>query len=799
MTPERWRQVKEVFQELVEVSATEHAARLAQLDDELRREVVALLAAATTGAQDFLEVPAAHSFDEDDGRIGRRVGPWRIVEELGRGGMGAVYLARREDQEVKGEVALKVVKRGMDTDVVLRRFRAERQILAGLSHPNIARLLDAGSTDDGTPWFAMELVRGEPIDRHCARRELDLDARIGLFTTVCGAVHHAHQNLIVHRDLKPSNILVTADGRPVLLDFGIAKLLDPEADATATEHAVMTPAYASPEQLAGKVVTTASDVYSLGVLLFELLTSSRPYEVSSAHALHQTLARGEVPAASVALARSGKDPRGVRRLRGDLDAIVAMAMKPAPEARYASPRELAQDLEAYLEGRPTVARREGVAGRTWKLIRRHRVVSAAIVAVVIALVGGVVATTRQARIAEAERARAERRSDEVRRLAGRVLFDLHDAIADLPGSTAARALLVQESRTYLESLALEARERPDLLIELSQAWLRLGDVQGNAGNANLGEHEAARTSYVRALEIAEHALALAPTSRAARLAVAAARNRAGDMKWEDGDLAGSAAIFEHVISDLRALVAADPGDHEAQHLLAQSVSDLGDGLRKVEPARAFALYDEARAIEEALMAAPAKPTVAGDDVRIARTLSVILNKLARIAVEEGDRPTALARYQKSLAIRERLLARAPTSAGARRDLSTSLTFVGKLLLADGGRRRRLSFRRRCAVRGAGAGGRAGRMGLCLRPSLRQPQGADQGSAEGGPRYPVRHRLAGHPAARICLPHRPGEDLHSAAVDGRTAAAAGRARHRRAGGDRLPHEARRRRDRALGRI
>ena len=673
MTPERWREIKAVFQAVIELPVVERAARLAAADAETRREVEQLLAAATTGAADFLERPAAVELVDE--QLGRRVGPWRIVAELGRGGMGAVYRARRDDAEVEGEVALKVVKRGMDTDFVLRRFRAERQILAGLSHPNVARLLDAGTTDDGRPWFAMELVHGEPIDRHALRLALGVRERVELLITVCGAVHHAHQNLIVHRDLKPSNILVTDDGRPVLLDFGIAKLLDPEVDATATGVALMTPAYASPEQLTGKPVTTASDVYSLGVLAFELLAGARPYAGGSAESIVRALERGDVPSASAAAARARLEPRRVRALRGDLDAIVAMAMRPEPAQRYSSARELAQDLRAHLAGLPTVARREGLLGRSWKLVRWHRVVVVASAAVVVALVGGVVATTHQARIARAERARAERRFDETRRLAGRVIFELHDAVAELPGSTAARVKLVEESITYLEELAREARGRPDLLVEVSSAWARLGDVQGNLASANLGQRDLARDSYARALSMAEEARRHAPADRAARLAVAIARNRAGDMDFDGNDLVGAAQEYQASIALLRPL-AVDAGDDvEPGHQLACSLIDLADSVAATEAARALALYREALALEEALAAR-------SQDPRLRRTLSLALNKVARAEEKAGDRSTALARFRQALAIREELLARAPTSAAARRDVSISIGHIARVLRAE---------------------------------------------------------------------------------------------------------------------
>ncbi|PYQ60428.1 MAG: serine/threonine protein kinase, partial [Acidobacteria bacterium] len=267
MTPERWNQIKVILESALEREGSERAGFInaaCQDDDELRREVESL-AASETEIGDFIETPVFHIRLDDVEPLaeGQRIGAWRIVREIGRGGMGAVYLAERADQEFEQRVAIKVVRRGMDTDEIVRRFRAERQILAHLDHPNIAKLFDGGTTDDGRPYFVMEYVDGRPIDQFCAERKLSVRERLELFRQACSAIHFAHQNLIVHRDLKPGNILVTADGAPKLLDFGIAKLLDPTQEPfalTRLDLRPMTPEYASPEQVRGEPITTASDV-----------------------------------------------------------------------------------------------------------------------------------------------------------------------------------------------------------------------------------------------------------------------------------------------------------------------------------------------------------------------------------------------------------------------------------------------------------------------------------------------------------------------------------------------------------
>ncbi|HEX8474338.1 MAG TPA: tetratricopeptide repeat protein [Pyrinomonadaceae bacterium] len=405
MTPERWKQIEEVFQAALDLPEGERRSFIAKTcggDDELCREVEVLISQYAE-AGDFIETPPlagtvldpattdSHQTwlmnDFDDPSIGRRIGAYRIIREIGRGGMGAVYLAERADSEFRKRVAIKLIKRGMDTDFILRRFRNERQILATLDHPNIARLLDGGTTDDGLPYFVMEHIEGLPIYRFCDERRLTIHERLRLFRPLCDAVHYAHRNLVIHRDIKPSNILVIADGVPKLLDFGIAKLLNPELaaditlDPTATAMRLMTPEYASPEQVQGLVATPATDVYSLGVLLYELLTGHRPYRLRNRapHEIARVICEEEPAHPSIVITRPddllSMPPRGgetttlehlygsrgstveaLRRdLAGDLDNIVMKALRKEPELRYASAEELRDDITLYLEGRTVSA------------------------------------------------------------------------------------------------------------------------------------------------------------------------------------------------------------------------------------------------------------------------------------------------------------------------------------------------------------------------------------------------------------------------------------------------------------
>src|SRR4051794_5177867 len=464
VTSERWKQVEALFEQTLEAPAPEKAEFLRAIDDaELRREVESLLHAHEE-AGTFLDEPdrffSTERFEVDTLSPGEIVDRYRIIREIGRGGMGAVFLAERADDEYKKQVALKLIKRGTDTDAVLRHFRNERQILAGFDHPNIARLFDGGTTETGLPYFVMEYVEGLPIDEYCKTHALAVVERLKLFREVCAAVSYAHRRLVVHRDIKRSNIMVTAEGVPKLLDFGIAKLLQEEdaPPATMTALHLMTPQSASPEQIRGQAVTTASDVYSLGVVLYELLCGRSPYEFSSQAPLEiaRAIAESEPKKPSTALAQTDHPQSAIRNprfLKGDLDNIVLMALRKEPERRYQSVEQFSEDVRRHLEDLPVLARRDTPGYRAAKFARRNKAGFAAAAIVLLILIGGIVATSRQARIANREKLRAERRFKDVRKLANSVLFDYHDAIKSLPGATKVRERLVKDALTYLDSLA----------------------------------------------------------------------------------------------------------------------------------------------------------------------------------------------------------------------------------------------------------------------------------------------------------------------------------------------------------
>jgi serine/threonine protein kinase len=536
-----WPKVKEIFSAALELKPHERVSFLKKAcatDENLRREVLALLSAHDASG-DFIQNPAVVdvgfmvndvSKDTNHSAVaGRHIGTYEIIRELGRGGMGAVYLASRADESFDKRVALKLIKRGMDSDAIIKRFVMERQILANLDHPNIARLIDGGTTDDGLPYFVLEYVEGTTITRYCDEHKLNTLERLKLFLQVCTAVQFAHQSLVVHRDLKPSNIIVTKDGTPKLLDFGIAKLLSMDStlvEATETVARLLTPEYASPEQLRGLPITTTSDVYSLGVILYELLSGHRPFTLAgrSAEEVVRMITASEplkpsvvitrhkatsqtdnehhsLTPESISRTREGNVDKLRRRLVGDLDNILLKALRKEPERRYSSVQDLSADIQRHLTGLPVLAREDTFAYRAGKFIQRNKVSVAAAAVVAITLITATVVTTWQATVAKRERANAERHFKEVRNLTNSFLFEFHDSIADLNGATQAREMVVKKAQEYLSGLAQEAGNDRELLWELSTAYLKLGDVQGRPGFSRTGDTSGALKSYEQSLEI----------------------------------------------------------------------------------------------------------------------------------------------------------------------------------------------------------------------------------------------------------------------------------------------------------
>jgi eukaryotic-like serine/threonine-protein kinase len=698
VTPERWRRVKELFEAALEREPTTRPAFLAEAaaDDPTLAEAVLGLLASHERADGFLSgrpasegSAAAGTPDEPPASLeGRRLGSYRLLAEIGHGGMGAVYRAVRDDNQYSKQVAVKLIVGGWESAFTHTRFKTERQILANLEHANIARLLDGGTSEEGWPYLVMEYVEGQPIDRYCDAHGLGTAERLELFCIVCSAVQHAHRSLVVHRDIKPGNILVTVDGTPKLLDFGIAKLVDPAladgSPATLTGFPLMTPAYASPEQVRGEPITTASDVYSLGVLLYELLTGVRPYEVtgrSPGEILKAVCETDPARPSAAARRRSDATRQATRDLEGDLDAIILKALGKETDRRYGSAEELSEDIQRHLGGRPVRARKDSPAYRARKFVRRHKLAVAGAAAAMIGLLALTGVAVRQARIARAERVRAERRFNDVRQLADSFLFEFHDAIKDLPGATPARELVVKKALQYLDGLAREAAGDRSLLRELAAAYDKVGDVQGQIYQANLGATKEARASYQKAVALRESLAAADPKDRQLRRDLSASYTKIGDMLWLRGDPAGAADMTRRALAIDEGLAAEEPSSSSARERLASTYSTLGlregasgDAARGLESCR------KALTLFEALTtAAPSDVAVRGELADTYRRIGDILEGAVR------DRPAALEAYRKTLDIDESLAAASSTNATLRYHLMADHFNIGDVQARMGDR------------------------------------------------------------------------------------------------------------------
>ncbi len=515
----RWAKIKAAFSSLDEMHPDARIEALSQLPDDIRDEVKKLLSAHEQ-SEDFISQPVllAHGIVEnerEDRFIGKTISGYLILEKIGSGGMGLVYSAERLNSDFTQKVAIKLIKRGMDSDAIEKRFARERKILSSLKHPNIAQLIDGGIASDDFPFFVMELVEGKPLNQFCVDEKLTLRERLDIFLLICSAVDHAHKNLVIHRDLKPTNIFVSKDRIPKLLDFGIAKLLsddEPELN-TATLGKIFTPEYASPEQILGNRVTTSTDVYSLGVILYELLAGHRPYDVKgkSFDEVVKSVCETEPPRPSITLENQFDTtdteiapPQIERReLRGDLDNIVLKALRKDPSERYGSVYQFAEDVSRYLRGLPVSARSQTYKYRAGKYVARHRVGVIAAALVVLSLITGITVASWQAIVAGKERAKAEERFSDVRTLANSLMFEVHDSIKDLPGSTPARKLLVERALNYLDKLAADSKGDMTLQSELAAGYEKTGDVQGGSLGSNLGDSKGALISYKKSLAIRE--------------------------------------------------------------------------------------------------------------------------------------------------------------------------------------------------------------------------------------------------------------------------------------------------------
>ena len=686
---ERWLEIDGAFASALACPEHERDALLARIardDEDLARSVRALLAAEPLAEAALGESASAFAIplvqaEQQAGRegdptavAGTRLGAYRVIAEIGRGGMGAVYLAERADDQFEKRVAIKLVKRGMDTDEVLRRFRYERQILASLEHPNIARLYDGGVSDDGRPYLVMEYVDGQPLDAYCDRLALTVERRLALFRSACAAVQYAHQNLVIHRDLKPSNILVTPDGTIKLLDFGIAKLLQPDvADDTLTrpELRAFTPEFASPEQLFGRPATTASDVYGLGVVLHQLLAGRRVAHHALADRLQTSREQAErlperpsdaarAAGMVVATARGTTRERLVKRLEGDLDAIVLTALENEPQRRYESPGALAADIERHLTGAPVRARRATTAYRLWRYAQRHRARVA--VAVTFSILVVAFPLYYGARVAR-ERDRAQRQRDKAEQVVGFLTgmltaadpnkaqgdtLTVFDVLARseqrLDTALSGQPAVQEELRRVLGTTYHELGDYPKARRHLERAYALGMSLRGETDSVvGATASSLAKTlETLGVLDSAERTVRRVLELRRARYGdtsslVASSLNQLGELRQSAGDLEEGARLIGQALAINRRRGA-------AREELATNLSDLGRVMRSLgRHAEAEALLREALALRERTLGMK-HPSVPATMIALGSVLR-----------ERGHYLAAESLFRASLDIRRRVL------------------------------------------------------------------------------------------------------------------------------------------------
>lgn len=709
MNRERWPDVKQILERALEMPATKRKNFLPSVcdgDPVLLAEAEEYLA-FDTAAEALLPVDGLAE-DETEQKPPERVGPYRIVREMGRGGMGIVYLAERDDGEFRREVAIKLIPAGVHRPEFAKLFRRERQILAQLDHPNIARLLDGGTTEAGQPYYAMEFVEGVPLAGFCEERALPLRKKLALFLSICSAVSYAHRKLVIHRDLKPQNILVMADGTPKLLDFGLAKVLEettPDA-GTTTGAMLLTPSYASPEQIKGEPLTVATDVYSLGVLLYELLTGEHPYGDCA----------GPIGAA-IAVLEATPRPMRTAGTPADLEKIVLVALRKEPERRYATVDALAEDIRRYLEGRPVDAAGDSLRYRLRKFAGRHRWALGATGAAMLALAISGFMTWRA-------KQEAQLRFEQIHGLAHSVVFEIHDAIADLPGSTPAQKLIVSRALEYMNALARDRGNDSALVFDLAQGYTKVGDAQGYSAEPNLGDRPGAVASYEKARKLliellrrdpantdyeywlatvddhmadtlpdTDSDLVLKRQTEAIGLYKDVARKSSGtqalhDLALAEYDLAftktrrydfrGSLSDWSAALADFLRLKKADPASDVAQRnvalcekRLAGAYYSLGDCANSIVHDRKAANIDAAR------MAANPNSQSARTD----RSFDLI--EIGQCQDEMGEPGQALQTLSRALVLRRQIAARNPRDARAQSDLEDALRINAAVRLKAG--------------------------------------------------------------------------------------------------------------------
>jgi non-specific serine/threonine protein kinase/serine/threonine-protein kinase len=672
MTTADFARVEAIFADAVGLDADSRPAAIDRAcgdRSDLRTEVAALLAAhdALSRAEPPDTVPTPPG-------AGSRVGAYRLIEKIGEGGMGEVFRAERVDGAFDHQVAVKLTGAAVNREEIVRRFKVERQILASLRHPHIVTLLDGGATADGLGYFVMEYVEGVPISHYCRDRTLGLGDRLRLFQAVCAAVQYAHQRGIVHRDLKPANILIQADGTPKVLDFGLAKIVDAPPEAGSITQSLLpgplTPNYASPEQLRGLPTTTACDVYALGVLLYEILTGSRPYETRG-----QTLDRiveivlHDAPRPPSAIVPAGPRPYPPSRLHGDLDAIVLKAMGKEPGERYDSAGELASDVGRVLRREPVIARPLSAAYALRRLAVRHKalvsVATLALVAVIVA--SGVAFWQRQ--VARREQARAEQLSRDVRQLATSLIFKVHDAVMPLAGSTEVRRTIVNDALAHLERLEAQSGGDPALRLELAGAYQQIAGILGDPQRPNLGDRDGALKYYERARSMAA-AMTGPGVSYDVVNRLATANHQISTLYFAKGDRDKSLAAAREAVDRATEYQRAHPDDHRAAGLVAQSNFRL---------AWALPTADSIPVWERTLEYYEGELRKAPDSFGAARSVALVAKYLAAALDDIGAGERSERFHRRAVDLDAVRLRRNPDHRGTQADAAVSFTGLAQLL------------------------------------------------------------------------------------------------------------------------
>jgi serine/threonine protein kinase len=742
MTAERLRQIRTMFESVAELGPEDRLRALdrsREADPTLVAEVEKLLAAHVR-RDPFLDEslayiqPAAPIEEAEPDLAGSRVGAYEITREIGRGGMGTVYEAARVDGSFRKRVAVKVVRASLLTNSLRERFRRERQILAGLDHPNIARILDGGTTETGRPFFVMEYVAGTRIDRYCVDNRLGLDGRLDLFTRVCDAVQYAHDHLIVHCDLKPGNILITPEGGVKLLDFGIAKILsDPSSSQPAARGAsalMLTPEYSSPEQVLGTPITTATDVYLLGVLLYELLAGRHPVSVREnlPHEVMKAVCDTDPAKPSAAATAAGDRHDLRRRIKGELDDIVMLALKKDPRRRYASVAQFRDDIDRYRRGLPVLAEGDRLSYRARKFLRRNLASATAVSLVILSLTAGIWVSAGEAKRARQEqrladeqrtiadvqrryaqaqkaaaerardqtavqrtraeqkateadqqRSRAERRLGDLRSLVTTLLFDLHDGIHDLAGSAAPRRLVLAKAQQYLEMLSRESAGDLQLQRELASAYEKTGDLLHDAAGPG-GSDSASLNNYQKAFHLRQSLVSQLQPGLSAQRDLAFSLSKVGDGEFFNGHMDRALTEYQQALTMQEGVLRRNPSDVESQKVAGYIqnrrcivLAASGDAIHAAEACRSSIMFLEPVAV------------VLARDRLVRRTLASTCASFGNLLRHLDRLREAMNYFDKANAIFAALAAEQPNNVEYRRLMAYTQIYVAQALLAQGDR------------------------------------------------------------------------------------------------------------------